>query len=364
MEVYALEHMIEQVHNLDELGIPNFMCYFLPARDVRPRLPRHPLPDLLPFPILSARALPSARAPQSLRKRGARERPRRDRQRDPVLERRPPRRCPGSPRPHAVRAPAAGDLAVRETVAPSATESGPRAPPSARGRASSAARDLLVSAVLELPSARPPSSSAVCRESVVHTPPSATAAVRASPVLERRPRAVATAAMSTPVAVDASALVGKALPRIFTSTRPPPPPQVPCFGPSPRRPAVQPLAPRIHAYVTATPRTGARSSKGRLLASLAPRVGSLGRRWPRREQQPVESPSRGAAQAAGSRTLLLSRRPSSTPGHWPTLRRRAAPLAVAVEDPRELVPFRFACGHADVGTAASALDGALDPPAL
>jgi len=51
-------------------------------------------------------------------------------------------------------------------------------------------------------------------------------------------------------------------------------------------------------------------------------------------------------------------------GHWPTLRRQAAPLAVAVEDPREPVPFRFACGHADVGTASSALDGALDPSAL
>ena len=116
------------------------------------RLPRHPLPDPLPFPILSVRALPSARAPQSLHQRGARERPPRDRQRDPDLERRPPRRCPRSPRPHAVRDPSAAcDLAVRETVGTAGTsvcartglERRPRPPRERRPRAAVRATPVL-----------------------------------------------------------------------------------------------------------------------------------------------------------------------------------------------------------------------------
>ena len=65
---------------------------------------------------------------------------------------------------------------------------------------------------------------------------------------------------------------------IFTSTWPPPPPRVPHSGPSPRRPVVQPPAPRTHAFATAIPRTGERSSERRLLASHL----GLGRRRRRR----------------------------------------------------------------------------------
>ena len=157
---------------------------------------RHPLPDPLPFPILSAQA------PQSLRRSPPRELPNfsvseglvshppRDRQRDPsssaacdLLVRAPSATLSLS----AVRCDTVVPFATAASAATSvvAAASGQRAPPSARGRASSAARDLLVSAVCRESAVR---DSCLSRNERRRDSVGAGNSVRARTSLERRPR--------------------------------------------------------------------------------------------------------------------------------------------------------------------------------